>query len=68
MKRSVERLGTKRRSLSSLGIFLQEIFFLIDKYKALKGKVREIYAIGDCVYPRKVSEAMIKGNRVGRLI
>lgn len=37
-------------------------------YKALKGKVRELYAIGDCVSPRKVNDAMIEGNRVGRAI
>jgi pyruvate/2-oxoglutarate dehydrogenase complex dihydrolipoamide dehydrogenase (E3) component len=37
-------------------------------YKALKGKVKELYAVGDCASPRKVSEAMIEGDRVGRLI
>jgi pyruvate/2-oxoglutarate dehydrogenase complex dihydrolipoamide dehydrogenase (E3) component len=37
-------------------------------YKELKGKVKELYAIGDCVAPRKVNEAMIEGDRVGRLI
>ncbi len=37
-------------------------------YRALKGKVRELYAIGDCVSPRKVNDAMIEGNRVGRLV
>jgi mycofactocin system FadH/OYE family oxidoreductase 2 len=37
-------------------------------YQALKGKVKELYAIGDCVSPRKINDAMIEGNRVGRLI
>lgn len=37
-------------------------------YRALKGKVKELYAIGDCVSPRKVNDAMIEGNRVGRLV
>ena len=37
-------------------------------YKALKGKVKELYAIGDCVSPRKVNEAVLEGNRVGRLV
>ncbi len=37
-------------------------------YRALKGKVKELYAVGDCVSPRKISDAMIEGDRVGRLI
>jgi thioredoxin reductase len=37
-------------------------------YRALKGKVKELYAIGDCVSPRKVNDAMIEGDRAGRLI
>jgi len=37
-------------------------------YKELKGKVKELYAIGDCAAPRKVNEAMVEGDRVGRLV
>ncbi len=37
-------------------------------YKALKGKVRELYRIGDCVAPRKIDMAVLEGDRVGRTI
>jgi thioredoxin reductase len=37
-------------------------------YKALKGKVKELYRIGDCVAPRKVDMAIWEGQRVGREI
>jgi mycofactocin system FadH/OYE family oxidoreductase 2 len=37
-------------------------------YKALKGKVRELYRIGDCVAPRKIDMAILEGDKVGRLI
>ena len=35
-------------------------------YFALKGKVKELYRIGDCVTPRKTDMAIVEGNRVGR--
>ena len=37
-------------------------------YFALKGKVKELYRIGDCVAPRKTDMAIVEGNRVGRLL
>jgi pyruvate/2-oxoglutarate dehydrogenase complex dihydrolipoamide dehydrogenase (E3) component len=37
-------------------------------HKELKGKVKELYAIGDCVAPRMVNDAMREGDRIGRLI
>jgi mycofactocin system FadH/OYE family oxidoreductase 2 len=37
-------------------------------YRALKGKVKELYRIGDCVAPRKVDMAIYEGDKVGRLI
>ena len=37
-------------------------------YFALKGKVKEIYRVGDCVAPRKTDMAIIEGHRVGRMI
>ena len=36
--------------------------------RAIKGKVPEIYAIGDCVKPRKVINAIWEGFRFARLI
>ena len=37
-------------------------------YLALKGKVKELYRIGDCVAPRRIDMAILEGNRVGRLL
>lgn len=37
-------------------------------YFALKGKVKEIYRVGDCVAPRKTDMAIIEGHRIGRRI
>jgi thioredoxin reductase len=39
-----------------------------DLYMALKGKVRELYRIGDCVAPRKIDMAILEGDKIGRLI
>ncbi|MCR4394498.1 MAG: hypothetical protein NUV31_09035, partial [Dehalococcoidales bacterium] len=39
-----------------------------DLYLALKGKVRELYRIGDCVAPRKIDMAILEGDKIGRLI
>lgn len=37
-------------------------------YKALKGKIKELYRIGDCVAPRKIDMAILEGENVGRMI
>jgi len=37
-------------------------------YKALKGKVKKLYRIGDCVAPRKIDMAVLEGDKVGRSI
>ena len=37
-------------------------------YRSLKGKVRELHAIGDCVAPRGVEHAVYEGHKVGRLL
>ncbi|MBI4317066.1 MAG: FAD-dependent oxidoreductase [Chloroflexi bacterium] len=39
-----------------------------DLYKALKGKVKELHAVGDCVAPRKIPEAIREGYFVGRAL
>jgi mycofactocin system FadH/OYE family oxidoreductase 2 len=39
-----------------------------DLYMSLKGKVNELYRIGDCVAPRKVDMAIWEGHRIGREI
>ncbi|HEX2164853.1 MAG TPA: FAD-dependent oxidoreductase, partial [Thermoanaerobaculia bacterium] len=33
--------------------------------RQLKGKVKELYALGDCLKPRKIGEAIHEGHRVG---
>ena len=37
-------------------------------YKALKGRVRELYAVGQCVAPRKMLDSTLDGLRVGRMV
>jgi mycofactocin system FadH/OYE family oxidoreductase 2 len=37
-------------------------------YRALKGKVKEIYAVGQCVSPRLLPDSIWDGARVGRLL
>jgi mycofactocin system FadH/OYE family oxidoreductase 2 len=37
-------------------------------YRALKGKVRELYRVGDCVAPRKIDMAVLEGDKVARMI
>ena len=37
-------------------------------YFDLKGKVKELYRIGDCVAPRKTDMAILEGHRIGRLL
>ncbi len=37
-------------------------------YQSLKGKVKELYRIGDCVAPRKIDMAILEGDKVGRTI
>jgi thioredoxin reductase len=37
-------------------------------YFALKGRVKELYRIGDCVAPRKIDMAIHEGYRVGRSV
>lgn len=37
-------------------------------YRALKGRVKELHCIGDCVAPRKIDMAILEGDKVGRTI
>jgi NADPH-dependent 2,4-dienoyl-CoA reductase/sulfur reductase-like enzyme len=37
-------------------------------YFSLKGKVKGLYRIGDCVSPRKVDMAILEGHRIGRIL
>jgi 2,4-dienoyl-CoA reductase (NADPH2) len=37
-------------------------------YSALKGRVRELHRIGDCVAPRRAHAAIIEGEKAGRAV
>lgn len=37
-------------------------------YFQLKGRVKELYRIGDCMAPRKTDMAIVEGHRIGRRI
>jgi hypothetical protein len=37
-------------------------------YRALKGKVRELYSVGQCVAPRKMLDSALDGLRAGRMV
>lgn len=39
-----------------------------DLYLALKAQGLEVYRAGDCVAPRRISQAVLEGNRVGRML
>ena len=39
-----------------------------DLHRALDGKVPELHAIGDCVAPRKLDDAILDGERAGRMV
>jgi 2,4-dienoyl-CoA reductase (NADPH2) len=40
----------------------------VDLYRSLKGRVRELYRVGDCVAPRRAHAAIIEGERIGRVL
>jgi thioredoxin reductase len=37
-------------------------------YKVLKGRVKELYAVGQCLAPRKMLDSTLDGLRVGRIV
>lgn len=37
-------------------------------YRSLKGKVKELHAVGDCVAPRKALEAIYEGYNLGKVL
>lgn len=39
-----------------------------DLYMGLKGRVKELYRIGDCVAPRRAHAAILEGEKAGRAI
>jgi pyruvate/2-oxoglutarate dehydrogenase complex dihydrolipoamide dehydrogenase (E3) component len=41
---------------------------ITDLYVALKGKVKELHRVGDCLAPRKINNAIFEGYQLGRLL
>jgi uncharacterized FAD-dependent dehydrogenase len=39
---------------------------ITDLYGALKGKVKELHRVGDCLAPRKINNAIYEGYQLGR--
>ncbi|MFQ5903904.1 MAG: mycofactocin system FadH/OYE family oxidoreductase 2, partial [Candidatus Binatia bacterium] len=39
-----------------------------DLHRSLKGKVKELHAVGDCVAPRRIAMAIYEGHKVGRAL
>jgi len=37
-------------------------------YKRFKGKVSELYAVGDCIAPRKMDMAIYEGHKIGTML
>jgi thioredoxin reductase len=37
-------------------------------YFSLRGQIKELYRIGDCVAPRKTDMAIVEGHRIGRML
>ncbi len=37
-------------------------------YRVLRGKVKELYEVGDCIAPRKITNAIYEGNKLGSTI
>lgn len=37
-------------------------------YFSLKGKIKELYRVGDCIAPRRAHAAVLEGHRVGRAL
>jgi pyruvate/2-oxoglutarate dehydrogenase complex dihydrolipoamide dehydrogenase (E3) component len=61
--------GTERRIESVDSVVLATGSRSTDAlYRALKGRVRALYAAGDCVAPRGVHHAILDGTRVARAI
>jgi thioredoxin reductase len=61
---------TQERTLENIDIFVLAMGKNPNDalYKELKGRVPELYRIGDCVAPRKTQYAIWDGHMIGRKI
>lgn len=58
----------KRREGVDIVVFADNRRAVNGLYQEMKGRVSELYAIGDCLAPRTVEQAMYEGHKVGRRI
>ena len=54
----------EERGLTRRRIGIEKWSMSVDMYEQLKGKVPQIYAIGDCIQPRTMRDAIAEGFRV----
>lgn len=65
-----DRFSQEERALAEVDTVVVAVYRLPrqDLYLALKAQGLEVYRAGDCVAPRRISQAVLEGNRVGRLL
>ena len=58
----------KEGKIENIDTVVQTISAVADNqlYKSLKGKIKELHAIGDCVAPRRIEAAIYEGGKLGR--
>jgi 2,4-dienoyl-CoA reductase (NADPH2) len=64
------RFGEQIRRLDGVGAVVVADHELADDalHRALSGRVAELHRAGDCLAPRRVLQAVLEGNRTGRLL
>jgi hypothetical protein len=64
------RFGEQIRRLDGVGAVVVADHELADDalHRALCGRVTELHRAGDCLAPRRVLQAVLEGNRTGRLL
>ena len=64
------RFGDETRRLEGVDAVVVADHELADDalHRALTGRVAELHRAGDCLAPRRVLQAVLEGNRAGRLV
>ncbi len=65
-----DRFSREERALEEVDTVVLALYRLPqqDLFLALKAQGFEVYRAGDCVAPRQISQAVLEGNRVGRMV
>lgn len=60
----------KLRRIEGVGTVILALYDLPNQglYLALKRRIKELYRVGDCLAPRRISHAILDGNRIGRIL